>query len=335
MVEIVNIVFDGCQPTAVSAVVEAVSIASLHVATVNESEPPSFTWRTVSEDGRPVRTMGSLKMGVDGDFDQIGAPDLIFVPAFLSIDPGAMVHRIHELHERLGALLREHHGRNCMLAANCSAVFLLAEAGLLDGRSATTSWWLTRSFAARYPRVRLKPEALITNDERIICAAAFSACLNLGIAVVETFLGPRAALSCARVMLVDVNRATQLPYANLAGQIGHGDKLVLRAQTILLSDLSHNLDLASLADRLGVTTRTLGRRFKAAIGEAPSEFLQNARVERAKRLLEATTASFDEIAHRVGYEDAGSFRRLFRRAAGIPPGEYRARFGSGNSAVSA
>ncbi len=91
------------------------------------------------------------------------------------------------------------------------------------------------------------------------------------------------------------------------------------------------MNLAALASRLGVTSRTLGRRFKAAIGESPLEFLQNARIERAKRLLEATNVSFDEIAHRVGYEDASSFRRLFRRATGISPGDYRTRLGVADS----
>ena len=327
MVEVVNILVDGCQPTAISAVVEALSVANLHHALAHVSEPPPFSWRTLSDRGRPVRAMGGLTLAVDGSLDEIGAPEMIFLPAILSDDRKAMLERIGELDERLGDILRAHHARNCILAANCSAVFLLAEAGLLDGRTATTSWWLTRTFAARYPRVDLQPEALITKDTRIFCAAAFSACLNLGVEIVEEFLGPRAALSCARVMLVDVNRATQLPYANLATQSQHGDDLVLRAQTILLSSLTQPMDLVALAGRLGVTNRTLGRHFKAAIGESPSEFLQNARIERAKRLLETSSANFDEIVHRVGYEDASSFRRLFRRATGIPPGEYRRRFG--------
>ena len=84
---------------------------------------------------------------------------------------------------------------------------------------ATTSWWLSGDFRRTYPKVRLTPDALVTKDERILCAAAFSACLNLGVEIIAEFLGPRAALSCARVMLVDVNRTTQLPYANLQERI--------------------------------------------------------------------------------------------------------------------
>jgi len=328
MAEVAAILFDDCQPTALSAVVEALSVANLHFTRTNETASPPFVWRMLSEQGRPVQAMGGLKLAVDGDLTEIGRPDLIFLPAVLSNDPTAMQARIVDLHGSLGDLLRFHHARKCLLAANCSAVFLLAEAGLLNGRTATTSWWLARDFAARYPRVDLRAEALVTRDESVICAAAFSACLNLGVAIVERFLGPQAALSCARVMLVDVNRATQLPYANLAAQSRHGDELVLRAQTILMSNITQPMDISSLAGQLGVTNRTLSRRFNAAIGESPSEYLQHARIERAKRLLETTSANVDVIARGVGYDDPSSFRRLFRRAAGVPPAEYRRRFSS-------
>ena len=271
--------------------------------------------------------MGGLVIRPDASSEEIGSPDVIFVPATRSDDWQAMTGSIHQLNERWGMLLMEQHERQRYVAANCSATFLLAEAGLLDDRAATTSWWLSHRFRQSYPRVRLLPEMLVTKDERIFCAAAFSACLNLGLEIIAEFLGPRAVLSCARVMLIDVNRMTQLPYANLQVQVQHDDDLVIRAQTFLLSNLRHPADLEKLSKRLGTTSRTLNRRFKSAIGETPHAFLQSARVERAKRLLETTSNSFDEIVRRVGYEDASSFRRLFARSTGISPREYRRRFG--------
>jgi transcriptional regulator GlxA family with amidase domain len=109
--------------------------------------------------------------------------------------------------------------------------------------------------------------------------------------------------------------------------INHDDDLVLRAQTILLTNIRRTPDLKQLARRLHVSNRTLGRRFRKAIGETPIAFLQNARIERAKRLLESTRTSVDRIAYRVGYSDVGAFRRLFLKGAGISPRMYRQRFG--------
>jgi transcriptional regulator GlxA family with amidase domain len=262
--DVVVLIFEDCQPSAVATVMEALSVANLHWTRVNGEGAPPFKYRTIS------------------------------------------------------------YG---YVAANCSGVFLLAEAGLLNGRTATTSWWLARSFRSRYPRVRLVPEMLVTKDSRIFCAASFSACLNLGLEIVSEFLGPHAMLRLARVLLIDINRTEQLPYANLQQQVQHSDDVVLRAQALLLSGLRRPSDLERLARRLHVTSRTLHRRFKAAIGETPLVFLQNARIERAKRLLEATNISFDQIAYRVGYDDVSSFRRLFMRSSGVSPGSYREKFG--------
>lgn len=326
MTEVVIPVFDDCQPSAISAIVEALSVANLHWSRANGEDKPPFEWRTVSRDGRPVRTMAGLSLAADNALDRLGQPDLIFVPAIRSNDIQAMRVRIRQISEEWGDPLRKHHARGGFLAANCSAVFLLAEAGLLDERAATTSWWLSGYFQRAYPQVRLTPELLVTQDERIYCAAAFSACFNLGLELIARFLGPRAAISCARVMLIDINRSAQLPYASTHELTQHSDDLVLRAQSMLLSDLRNPARPEQLAGRLRVTSRTLNRRFKAATGETPLEFLQKARVERAKRLLETTGLGVDEIVHRIGYEDASSFRRLFNRTTSISPLEYRRRF---------
>ena len=326
MPEVAVLLFDGCEPSAVSAVIEALSIANFHWSIAHEKEEPPFTWQTISFDGRPVCGMGGITLVPDGSSDKLRRPDLIFIPASRADDLRALDASIDRLNGQWGATLRSHHKRNGYLAANCSAVFVLAEAGLLDGRTVTTSWFLSRRFQSRYPRVRLAPEMLFTNEERIFCSAAFSACFNLGIEIVAEFLGPRAALTLARIMLVDINRTAQTPYASLLHKSKHSDDLVLRAQTLLVTNLKRTPDLEKLAARLRVTGRTLSRRFKNAIGETPLTFLQNTRIERVRRLLETTNLSLDQIIHRVGYEDISSFRRLFTRAIGTSPGEYRRRF---------
>jgi transcriptional regulator GlxA family with amidase domain len=183
-------------------------------------------------------------------------------------------------------------------------------------------------FRRRYPEVELLPD-LVVKDTRIFSAAAFSAVLNLALEIISEFVGARTMLACARVMLVDANRSQQSPYADLAMQVEHGDALVLQAQTHLLKRLRHPPDVAGLAARLNVTNRTLERRFKKATGQTPLEYLQGSRIENTKRLLATTQLGLDEIAHRVGYEDPSSLRRIFVREAGISPGAYRRSFALG------
>ena len=318
MPDVAVLIFEDCQPSAVSTVIEALSIANLHWSPTSGEGKPPFVWRTISFDGRPVRGMGGVSLVADGSSKDLGRPDLIFIPGVRAYDQRVMDQTLRLLGTRWGAALKEHYARNGHLAANCSAVFLLAQLGLLDGRTCTTSWWLAHSFRSRYPRVRLLPEMLVTKDERIFCAASFSACLNLGLEIVSEFLGPRAMLTLARVMLIDVNRTAQLPYANLQHQVQHGDDLVIRAQTFLLTNLRRAPDLERLANRLRISSRTLHRRFKRATGELPLVFLQSARIERAKRLLETTNVGIDQIAYRVGYEDVSSSAfRPFARASGM------------------
>jgi transcriptional regulator GlxA family with amidase domain len=316
----------ACQPSAVSTIAEALSVGNLQWSRAGESSAPPFRWKTVSFDGKPVRAMGGMTLVADASFDTLGQPDLIFIPALRCDDRDVLYGNLNRLLSRWGDTLKAHYERGGYLAASCSAAFVLAELGLLDGRRATTSWFLARVFRERYPQVQLARDVLVTKDERIFCSAAFSACLYLGLEIVAEFLGPQAVLPCARVMLVDVNRTEQLQYPNLRTPAQHGDELVLRAQTMLLMSLARAPDLQKLARRLNVTTRTLGRRFKNATGETPITFLQGARVERARRLLESTNVGFDQIAYRVGYEDPGAFRRVFVQTVGLSPREYRQRF---------
>lgn len=332
MPDVAILLSDACQPSAVSTIAEALSVGNFQWSRANKGSVSPFRWRTVSFDGKPVHTMGGMKLIADESFETLGRSDLIFIPALRCDDLDILSRNLDRLVLQWGDTLKAHYQNNGYLAASCSAAFVLAELGLLDGRRATTSWFLARAFRERYPRVHLAREVLVTKDERIFCSAAFSACLYLGLEIVAEFLGPQAVLPCARVMLIDVNRTEQLHYANLRAPAQHGDELVLRTQTMLLMNLAHPPDLRKLADRLNVTSRTLGRRFKNATGETPLTFLQNARVERAKRLLESTNVSFDQIAYRVGYEDPGAFRRVFAQAAGLSPREYRQRFGARKNA---
>jgi transcriptional regulator GlxA family with amidase domain len=202
---------------------------------------------------------------------------------------------------------------------------LLARTGLLDSRRATTSWWLERTFRATFPRVQLHADELVTQDRRLWCGGAYTAYLNLGLRLVEELASPAVARACARIMLIDANRAFQTPYTVLQTHVGHSDDLVWRAQTWMQARLKNGFSTRAVAEALQVTERTLIRHFKQTLGEPPGRYLQRLRVEAARWLLEATDLSLEQIIERVGYADVSSFRRLFERETRLSPREYRHR----------
>lgn len=319
--------YDDCQASAISALVEVLDIANLYAARGDPQAIPRFGWVIVSPDGRPPRAMGGVTLAVAGAPADVPAPDLIFVPGLhFTGDTAHFLAQIRALAARCGDWLaaQPRHGR--MLALSCAGAFVAAEAGLLDGRQATTSWWLGKLFRATYPRVGFREGELVVADAGVLSSGAFTACLDLSLRVVEHFAGPALALACSKVLLIHAKRESQFPYMTLQARADHGDELVLRAQSHIRSHVRQDLSIEQLAQALNTTPRTLHRRFHAALGCSPKHYIQEVRVDGAKRLLESTDLSYEEIVRRVGQEDPRAFRRVFARLTQVSPREYRRMF---------
>lgn len=306
---------------------EVLEVANMHAARGDQAAPPAFGWRILSADGGPVRAMGGATLCSEGAIAQAGAPHGIFVPG-LHFDGNLdrLQQRVAGLAETFGPWLRDQHRRGAVLAASCSGVFVLAAAGLLDGRRATTSWFLGKLFRATYSRVRFCEGELVTADGRLLSSGAFTACLDLALQLVEHFAGPGLAMACAKVMLIDANRDSQFPYMTLQARAHHSDPLVLKVQSRIHSRVRDEISVESLAEHFGVSARTLNRRFRAALGSSPTQYIQEVRVEGAKRLLETSEISLEDVMERVGYHDPSSFRRLFERMTTVSPSRYRRMF---------
>lgn len=282
---------------------------------------PLFQVELVTVDGRPVPCQGGIDLPVHRAMAEVESPDLVLISPFLS------GHR--DQVRPVLAWLRERHAAGAWLASVCTGAFVLAATGLLDGRTATTHWGAAEAFRRRYPRVRLCPQRLITDEGTLFCAGGAHAGVDLALYLVGRIHGREVATRCARALVVDPGRTSQDPYAVFGTQRAHGDEAVIRAQARMEAEYSEALRVEELAAATGMSQRTFERRFKAATGDTPLRYLQRVRVEAAKRLLEVEAHStFQEITLRVGYEDAASFRRLFTRQTGLAPGHYRARFGA-------
>ena len=222
--------------------------------------------------------------------------------------------------------LQTQHKSGTVMCSVCAGAFMLAHAGLLLHRPATTHWALRDSFATLFPEVLLQTDKLIIEDGDIITAGGVMAWVDLGMRLVDRFQGSATMLRVARFFLVDPGGREQRFYSTFVPQLHHGDETILTVQHWLQQHFHQPITVAEMANRALMSQRTFLRRFQKASGLNPTRYLQFLRVGRAREYLERSSLSFNEVAWRVGYEDVGSFRKVFQKLMGLSPGEYRRRF---------
>ena len=222
--------------------------------------------------------------------------------------------------------LIDRYRRKTNIAAMCTGTFMLAETGLLDGKIATTNWQFARRFQRRYPKVHLRMDRILTEEAGLICTGAATSMYNLGLHLIRTFGSEALASVCSKALLVDPNRESQSPYSIFSARKDHGDGSILEAQEWMEGHYADNITIDAIAREAGISPRHFKRRFRKATGESPLGYLQNLRMDAAKRRLETTLDNVNEITFQIGYEDSSTFRRLFKRYTGISPREYRDKF---------
>ncbi|KHA73343.1 AraC family transcriptional regulator [Pseudomonas chlororaphis] len=223
--------------------------------------------------------------------------------------------------------LRDRHANGATLGGVCVGSLMLAESGLLDGRSATTHWTSAKAFAERYPKIKLKADTPIVDDGDLITTAGLMAWSELGLRLVDRLLGPSIATGTARFLVIEHSDSASECGSNFAPILGHGDAAILKVQHWLQSTGATDVSLTAMAERAGLEERTFLRRFRAATGLKPTEYCQHLRVGKAREMLEFSNGTIDHIAWTVGYQDPGAFRAIFKKITGLAPSDYRARFG--------
>lgn len=321
--------YHGALATAITGAVDILALAGVSWQRMMDSPPePAFKVWVASSDGLAVRCLNGLEISARMSFDQVmQSPHFkqhllaVLVPTI----GGPIEHTVSRNQDIL-SLLRWANDQNAMVIGNCTGNFFLAEAGLLDGKTATTHWGYKALFEQRYPDVKLRAEQLITEDQNIYCAGGGLAWFDLGIHIIEKELGYEAALQTAKAFVIDYRRESQLSYSLSRLAIQHHDDIVANIQRYLDDHYADIQSLEALALKFNISKRTLIRRFRAALHMTPNTYLQQIRIEVAQKLLAETQYSAEQVMNRVGYEDMSSFRRLFRKQAGSTPAEYRKRF---------
>ena len=270
-------------------------------------------------------------VAVDGlSFETVGLDahrlDALIVPGVDHDDAGGLTESI----ARLGpeqALLRAFAQDGGWLLSGCSGSCLVAQAGLLDGRRVTTSWWLADQFRRSFPAVRLQTDEILLQDGRRVSSAGVTSYFDLALWIVGEYGGADLRQIAAKMLVMDGRRASQAPYVTAAVLDGPGPVVLERARRWLDRRLDQAWTMAELAQHCHTSERTLLRRFQAVLGMGPVQYVQQARIERAKALLESTRLSLESITGRCGYQDVSTLSKMFKRWAGLTPREYRARFG--------
>lgn len=279
----------------------------------------------VGEAVGPLELASGVPINVQRAVDSIEASDIVIVPSILLRPEGWEKGR----YPRLVEWLRVMHERGAVLCSACSGIFLLAETGLFDGKQATVHFGYARAFAAAYPAVSIHPERVLMIAgvrEELVSSGASTTWHDLVLYLIARYAGATTAQEVARLFALQWHQDGLAPYMIFEGRIDHGDSDIRRAQEWLSDHFAVANPVEQMIKRSKLAERTFKRRFASATGLTPIAYVQRLRVEDAKRRLERTDVSVDEISWRVGYEDAAFFRRLFKRTTGLAPGAYRRRF---------
>ncbi len=270
-------------------------------------------------------TASGLPVSPPRTVDELDETDIVIIPSMMVAGGEWKSGRYPEVVSWLSAM----HARGAMLCSACSGVLLLAETGLLDGREATIHWAYGKTFRRNFPKVRLCLEkVLVSVGERrqFVMSGASASWHDLVLYLVARYVGPGAAQAVAKFMLLQWHADGQAPYVVFDVPTDHGDAVILEAQKWLGDHFTVASPIYEVVKRSGLAERSFKRRFKKATGYAPIAYVQHMRIEEAKRRLERTDTSIEEISWNVGYEDPAFFRRLFKRITRINPGAYRRKF---------
>ena len=314
----------NCSVSTIAGPVDTFTIANIghsHLGPGGRDDGPLFEWDIVTVDGKPVQGSGGMTVHPDCGVEDVPATDLILIPGFIppfdfvgGLEPG------------ISGWLRARYAEDVIIASTCTGTFLLAETGLLDGKTATTNWMFADQFRKLYPAVSLNPSQMLTVNQNLICSGATTAFVDLCLYLIETFGSQRLAAFCSKAMLMESRRSTQSPYFIFHSQKDHADTQILAVQNYMEAHFSTPISLEKLASDFGFSPRHFKRRFKKATGDTPLTYLQRLRVEEARCRLETTVDTFNEITWQVGYENVNSFRKLFKKHTGVTPKEYQDRF---------
>lgn len=281
--------------------------------------------KIVAASNKPFRCFGNVMVEPHAGIDDITFTDAVIIcDMYTPIDSSPRGNYPQQVE-----WLKSMHANQAILTSVCSGSAVLAETGLLDGHDVSGHWAYRHMFRKNYPKVNWCEDSVLGlsgEKERVITAGGVTAWQGLALFLIEHFCGRQHAINTAKVHLLAAHSNGQLPYSAMTKNELHNDAIIKECQAWIAQNFMLANPVDKMIERSGLQSRTFARRFKAATGYVPLDYVQELRVESAKSMLESTTIGIDEISGNVGYEDTASFRRLFKRKTGLTPMGYRKKF---------
>ena len=222
--------------------------------------------------------------------------------------------------------IEKQYKQGAAVASICTGAFLLSASGLLDGKSCSTHWSAAESFRTMFPKVNLQTDKLITDENGIYTNGGAYSFLNLLIYLIEKYYDRQTAIYCSKVFQIEMDRNSQSAFSIFTGQKQHGDDMVQQAQQFIEDNVDEKISIEEMSSSFAVSRRSFDRRFKKATGNTPLEYAQRVKIESAKKALESTRKTVNEVMYEVGYSDVKAFREVFRKITGTSPIDYRSKY---------
>lgn len=321
--EIAILAVEECIGLSVYGPADLFSTANL-ISGQMEGETTDFQTKILTPDGNPVCSSSGHTIVGEGDFRAARDASVIMLPGIGVETADLLTSRIDSL-QTVANQLRELKDGKSIFAASCTGTLLLGSSGLLDGKRATATWWIEEVYKDLMPNVDLCTDEILIDDGQVITAAAGTSSLDLTLHIISRLAGAHLARLVAQYMVIDGGRESQRPYM-APWHVRTRQPFIEKADAWIRKNLSEPKPIEDLASHLGLSSRTLLRRFREHTKMTPQAYIQNIRVDQAKILLEGSRSPVAQIGAKVGFADENAFRRAFCASTGLTPTQYRKRF---------
>jgi transcriptional regulator GlxA family with amidase domain len=310
-VAIINI--DNSLSSAILGMMDIFAIANLFCGGKNISVSIVHTKDNIKAFNTCLK-LESIEIQEKGDYNLVIIPPIIDIEFSMEKDD-VLSNWLHQMIQK---------GNH--VCSVCAGAYILAQSGLLNGKKATTHWLLESKFQKEFPLIDIDIDKIIIEDGHIITTGGVSTYIDLCLYIIRKFISPDVAQRCANYLVVDTGRMSQKPYKDLIILANHNDEDIKNLIIWIKEHYYEKISIIQMAKQISTSNRTLIRRFKKATGELPNHFIQKVRVQKAKEFLINTNDSFEVITCNIGYDNASTFRRLFKEMTGLNPSEYRRNF---------